>query len=116
MTATVYVDPAALFLRMAPPLRPQRVRLLDLHRLHQLPRLLQVGSGRRSKNITGHRLAVIARDGSIPDGMTVDHICHNSAVCTDGDVCIHRRCVNPSHLEVTTPQANTGRRWRDRAA
>lgn len=76
----------------------------------------QVCSGKRSKNITGHRLAVIARDGFIPPGMTVDHTCHNSARCSAGDDCEHRRCVNPSHLAVVTNAANTGRRWRDLAA
>ena len=40
MTATVYADPAALFLRMLRRCIRTEPGLLDLHRLHQLPRLL----------------------------------------------------------------------------
>jgi len=76
----------------------------------------QVCSGKRSKNITGHRLAVLAHEGTIPAGMTVDHTCHNSARCFDGDECVHRRCVNPAHLRVITRAANVARRFSDRAA
>lgn len=60
-----------------------------------------IGSGRKSKSITTHRLAVIVRDGSIADGMTVDHLCHNRSKCeSSGKDCLHRRCVNPDHLDV----------------
>jgi len=76
----------------------------------------QVNSGKKAKNITGHRLAVMARDGFIADGMVVDHECHNSAHCTDGNQCQHRRCVNPSHLAVVTNAVNVSRRRLDRAA
>lgn len=40
-----------------------------------------VGAGRKGKTVLAHRLVVIARDGAIPEGMTVDHHCHNSYVC-----------------------------------
>lgn len=69
-------------------------------------------SGRKSKSVLTHRLAVIVRDGSIPDGMTVDHQCHDSRVCNGGmGGCSHRRCVNPDHLAVMTAAANTRRRF-----
>jgi hypothetical protein len=70
-----------------------------------------VGSGKRGKSILGHRLAVLARDGQIPDGMTVDHQCHDSQTCRDDADCPHRRCVNPDHLRVMSNADNTGRVW-----
>ena len=69
-----------------------------------------VGNGARGGNILTHRLAVIVRDGFIPEGMTVDHACHDSYVCTERP-CPHRRCVNPAHLEVMTLAENTQRQW-----
>jgi hypothetical protein len=70
-----------------------------------------VFSGRKGKNILAHRLAVIVRDGSIPDGMTVDHQCHDSQTCRLDAGCPHRRCVNPAHLRVMTSADNVRRRW-----
>lgn len=70
-----------------------------------------VCSGRKGKNILTHRLAVIVRDGSIPDGMTVDHQCHDSQTCQLDKDCPHRRCVNPAHLRVMTAADNTRRRF-----
>lgn len=70
-----------------------------------------VCSGRKGKNVLTHRLAVIVRDGSIPDGMTVDHQCHDSLTCRADVDCPHRRCVNPAHLAVMTLAENTARRW-----
>lgn len=71
----------------------------------------QVCSGRKGKNILTHRLAVIVRDGSVPEGMTVDHKCHNSETCLLDSDCPHRRCVNPAHLRVMSGGDNTRRRW-----
>lgn len=45
--------------------------------------------------------------GPIPDGKVLDHICHNADLtCPGGVTCLHRRCVNPGHLELTTPGEN----------
>jgi hypothetical protein len=57
-----------------------------------------------------HRLAVLARGDAIPDGLCVDHMCHNrSTACARGPACQHRRCVNPDHLDVVTPMVNSSR-------
>jgi len=38
--------------------------------------------------------------GPIPEGWDVDHLCHNRDLsCRGGPGCLHRRCVNPAHLE-----------------
>ena len=51
--------------------------------------------------------------GSPPIGFQWDHICHSQAIllniCLGGRFCIHRRCVNPDHLELVTPQENSRR-------
>lgn len=41
-----------------------------------------------------HRLSYVMLKGMIPDGMSVDHICHN------------RACVNPDHLRLATHKQN----------
>ncbi|MEV6102652.1 HNH endonuclease signature motif containing protein [Nocardia sp. NPDC051981] len=46
--------------------------------------------------------------GPVPDGLQLDHLCHTSdSSCTGGVICLHRRCVNPSHLEPVTARENT---------
>lgn len=45
--------------------------------------------------------------GPIPDGMTLDHKCHNGTGCKLHTACPHRRCVNPWHLEPMTGRENT---------
>jgi HNH endonuclease len=44
-----------------------------------------------------HRLSYEALVGPIPEGLTIDHLCHN------------RACCNPAHMEVVTRSEN-GRR------
>lgn len=58
-----------------------------------------------------HRLAVIVRDGAIPQGLEVDHRCHDSH-CHETP-CPHRRCVNPEHLATVTHRANLRRHYED---
>ena len=53
-----------------------------------------------------HRVAYELTNGVIPEGMDVDHACHNVADCADGLDCMHRRCVNPNHLRLVTRGAN----------
>lgn len=60
--------------------------------------------------LDAHRFSVELRDGSIPPGLQVDHMCHVAGQCTRIDrECPHRRCVNPAHLKVVTPQQNAAR-------
>lgn len=48
-----------------------------------------------------HRAAYEHFVGPIPEGMTIDHECHNrDETCAGGNGCLHRRCVNPEHLAV----------------
>ena len=56
------------------------------------------GHGRldvRGKTGYAHRFSYEVAHGPIPDGMQIDHVCHN------------RGCVNPSHLRAVTPKQNT---------
>lgn len=46
------------------------------------------------KNFLAHRLSWEWANGSIPDGMCIDHIC------------LERSCVNPKHLRVVTRALN----------
>lgn len=48
----------------------------------------------RDKGVVAHRFAYIDAVSAIPDGLQVDHMCHN------------RACVNPSHLRLVTNKQN----------
>lgn len=54
-----------------------------------------------------HRAAYKLFIGPIPDGLQVDHDCHNQDLnCNDGPDCPHRRCVNPAPLVARTALQN----------
>jgi hypothetical protein len=53
-----------------------------------------------------HRVAYELWVGPIPDGLQIDHICHNSSDCVGGSSCLHRRCLEPSHLRAVTDRVN----------
>ena len=52
-----------------------------------------------------HRYAYEQAAGNLPDGLDVDHTCHNDSNCQGGR-CLHRLCVNPQHLEAVPPLVN----------
>lgn len=55
-----------------------------------------------------HRYVYTRLKGPIPDGLDLDHLCHNrDPLCPGGATCLHRRCVNPDHLEPVTGPVNT---------
>ena len=56
-----------------------------------------------------HRIAYQLLVGLIPPGLELDHTCHTEA-CPGGRECLHRRCVNPAHLEPVTKSENARRR------
>ncbi|WP_329114539.1 HNH endonuclease signature motif containing protein [Streptomyces sp. NBC_01353] len=61
-----------------------------------------------------HRAIYELTVGPIPEGMELDHICHNrDSSCVGGTSCRHRRCINVDHLEPVTGAENTrrGRTW-----
>ncbi len=65
----------------------------------------------QGRRYMAHRLAYEALVGPIPNGMQLDHVCHNlDTACAGGPSCLHRRCVNPAHLEPVTGYENTIRR------
>jgi hypothetical protein len=47
--------------------------------------------------------------GPVPDGLELDHACHNPTTCAGGPTCPHRRCVNPDHLRLATHLENSRR-------
>lgn len=54
---------------------------------------------------SAHKLAYTLLVGPVPDGLSIDHVCHNRADdCAGGRTCRHRPCCNPDHLEAV-PQA-----------
>lgn len=71
--------------------------------------------GRRAADGTvigyrAHRLAYELMVGPIPDGLLMDHLCHQPGVCSALDRCEHRRCVNPHHLKIVTDSESNLRR------
>lgn len=56
-----------------------------------------------------HRRAWSAERGLIPEGATIDHICHDPDVCRLGRECPHRSCVNVEHMVLVTGAENASR-------
>lgn len=55
-----------------------------------------------------HRASYEHFVGPIPEGMVLDHECHNRSDCKEvDDACLHRRCVNPQHVAPKTQRENT---------
>lgn len=72
------------------------------------------------KLIAAHRWAYEQTFGPIPEGMDIDHKCHNEDMnCLGGEGCYHRPCVNPKHLTARARRANLaegnglgGKKWK----
>lgn len=56
-----------------------------------------------------YRLAYELSIGPVPEGLELDHTCHDPKVCHAGNDCPHRRCCNPAHLEAVTHAVNLER-------
>lgn len=61
--------------------------------------------------IDPHRFAYEVFIGPIPEGLTVDHTCHNRSdpPCPGGPTCPHRRCTKAVHLEAVPIGVNIRR-------
>lgn len=68
---------------------------------------VSVGGGvTRTTHVAAYELHV----GPVPDGLDLDHVCHNRDVtCPGGWDCMHRRCMNVDHLEPVTRAENMRR-------
>lgn len=55
-----------------------------------------------------HRIVFEALVGDIPEGMHLDHLCHDPRDCHPAVAaeCQHRACCNPQHLRPATNRAN----------
>jgi len=62
-----------------------------------------------------HCLAYELFVGPIPDGMILDHTCHNDSGCAGGSTCPHRACCRPDHLEPVERGENVRRGERKNA-
>lgn len=56
-----------------------------------------------------HRVAYQLAVGPIPKGSVLDHTCHTGECVVPGNLCPHRRCCNPKHLEPVTNRVNLRR-------
>jgi hypothetical protein len=64
--------------------------------------------------VLAHRYAFEFFVRPLAPGETVDHTCHNAdPTCMGGRTCVHRRCVEPTHLDATDGGTNLRRshRW-----
>lgn len=69
----------------------------------------QMGYGIFNKKLA-HRAVYELLVGPIEPGLDLDHMCHNADPwCDDPTRCLHRRCVNPSHLEPVSRGENVRR-------
>lgn len=63
------------------------------------------GQGQTLSHIWAYETLV----GPFPEGLKADHLCHTFDPDCPGDRCLHRRCVNPRHIEPVTEIENIRR-------
>lgn len=56
-----------------------------------------------------HRVAYLLANDQLPEGLEIDHTCHDPLQCTQKRACPHRLCCNPAHLEAVTRPVNLER-------
>lgn len=62
------------------------------------------------RHLPAHRAFYERYRGPYAAGLTLDHLCHtNTSECAGGTACLHRRCVNPAHLEPVSRGENARR-------
>lgn len=66
-------------------------------------------ASRRNLSVSAHRYVYLHAGGIIPVGFTLDHLCHTLDLACPGGACLHRSCVNPTHLEPVTIGENSRR-------
>lgn len=80
---------------------------------HWTMSLTQYGYGKvkyNGKTIGAHIVAWWLARGRWPEE-ELDHLCHTSDPdCIGGVECLHRRCINPNHLEEVSRIENVKRR------
>lgn len=72
-------------------------------------------NGGKRRRMRAHRLAWELAVGPVPEGLILDHICHDPALCKGGKKCPHRACIRVEHLQLATRKENLARerssRW-----
>ncbi len=63
--------------------------------------------GRGASPQRAHRVSYELLIGEIPEGLQLDHLCHDPKKCLGGLSCPHRRCVNPYHLDPVPSRVNS---------
>lgn len=62
------------------------------------------------KYLRTHRVLYQLLVGSLDSATNVDHVCHNDDKrCAGGRACLHRRCINPHHLDAVSSRENSRR-------
>lgn len=59
------------------------------------------------KEYRPHRLSYELYFGTVPD--VIDHNCHTLSECKENSKCVHRRCIEPTHLDSVTVSENIAR-------
>lgn len=66
------------------------------------------------KSVRVHRKSWEEATGRSAEGLELDHVCHSLDMTCAGGKCIHRRCLNPQHLEPVGHRENQLRGVRGR--